>query len=186
MPIPASWSDRLMGLLRIVAGLCFLDHGAQKLLGFPPPSHAITLTPLITAAGALELIGGAMIVAGLFTRWTAFILSGEMAVAYFMFHAPQSFFPAQQRRRRGDPLLLRVPVLRLGRRRRVERGPRDAQGLTPPAGAAARRDHSAMSLVPQRRPLGDEAAHQRDAARIVDDLDLYAVRTQGNPRCRRN
>ncbi len=103
MPIPASWSDKLLGLLRIVAGLTFLEHGAQKLLNFPPPAHPMQLTTLMTAGGALELIGGAMIFVGLFTRWAAFILSGEMAIAYFMFHFKQGFFPANNG---GDAAIL--------------------------------------------------------------------------------
>ncbi|MBN8807445.1 MAG: DoxX family protein [Sphingomonas sp.] len=92
MPIPASWSPRLLSLLRIVVGLGFLSHGVSKFFGIPP--FPMPLNPLLTAAGALELVGGALILIGLFTRPVAFLLSGQMAVAYFMAHAPKGFFPA--------------------------------------------------------------------------------------------
>jgi putative oxidoreductase len=89
------WAPRMLSILRIVAALIFMEHGTQKLLGFPPSDRpAPELFSLIGLAGALELVGGALLVLGLFTRPVAFILSGEMAVAYLMAHAPQSFFPA--------------------------------------------------------------------------------------------
>jgi putative oxidoreductase len=94
MPIPASWADKLLGLLRIVLGLGFLEHGTQKFFNFPAPKQPMHLDMMLTVGGALELVGGALILIGLFTRFTAFILSGEMAVAYFMFHFPQGPFPA--------------------------------------------------------------------------------------------
>jgi putative oxidoreductase len=92
MPIPASWAPRLLSLLRIVVALGFIEHGTSKFFAFPP--FPMPLTPLLYVAGALELVGGALILLGLFTRPVAFILSGQMAVAYFMFHAPKDFFPA--------------------------------------------------------------------------------------------
>ena len=92
MPIPASWSPQLLSLLRIVAGLGFLQHGVSKFFGVPP--FPMPLNTLLYAAGALELVGGALLVLGLFTRPVAFVLSGQMAIAYFMAHAPKSFFPA--------------------------------------------------------------------------------------------
>jgi putative oxidoreductase len=89
------WAPRLLGLLRIVAGILFMEHGAQKLLGFPPPSHGMPeFLTLLWFAGVLELVGGFFILIGLFTRPVAFILSGQMAVAYWMAHAPQSPYPA--------------------------------------------------------------------------------------------
>jgi putative oxidoreductase len=91
MPIPESWSSKLLSVLRFVAALTFMHHGTSKLLDFPPftgPMNALT-----TVSGAFELIGGALLVIGLFTRPVAFILSGMMAVAYFMVHAPMGFFP---------------------------------------------------------------------------------------------
>jgi putative oxidoreductase len=83
------------GILRIMSGLLFLEHGTSKLLGFPPDATAQhpALMSLAGFSGLLELVGGALLVVGLFTRITAFILSGEMAVAYFMVHFPHSFFP---------------------------------------------------------------------------------------------
>lgn len=92
MPIPASWSDRLLSVLRIVVGLAFLHHGVSKFFGIPP--FPMPLNPLLYVAGTLELVGGALIVLGLFTRPVAFVLSGMSAVGYFMVHAPKSFFPS--------------------------------------------------------------------------------------------
>jgi putative oxidoreductase len=89
-----SWAPRMLSVLRIMTGLLFLEHGTQKLLGFPPSDHsAPALLSLIGVQGVLELIGGFLILIGLFTRPVAFILAGDMAVAYFMAHAPKSFFP---------------------------------------------------------------------------------------------
>ena len=83
-------------LLRIAAGLAFLEHGTGKLLGFPAGLPFIDKMPtgLMYFTGTMELIGGVLIVLGLFTRPVAFILSGFMAAAYFMAHFPRSFFPA--------------------------------------------------------------------------------------------
>jgi len=90
----AAWTPRALSVLRIVTGLLFLEHGTGKLLGFPPSDHAApTLFSLIGVQGVLELVGGFLILIGLFTRPAAFILAGDMAVAYFMAHAPKSFFP---------------------------------------------------------------------------------------------
>jgi putative oxidoreductase len=89
------WGPRMLAVLRIVAALIFMEHGTQKLLGFPPSDRpAPELFSLIGLAGVLELVGGLLLLLGLFTRPVAFILSGEMAVAYWMAHAPRSFFPA--------------------------------------------------------------------------------------------
>jgi putative oxidoreductase len=86
---PEIWAPRALAALRIVAGYLFLQHGSAKLLGVPHVAmfDHLTLFSLIGLAGALELVGGALIVLGLFTRPAAFILSGEMAAAYFMAHA---------------------------------------------------------------------------------------------------
>jgi putative oxidoreductase len=92
----STWTPRLLSVLRIVAGLLFLEHGLSKLVQFPIPAPA-ALTPLIIAAGVIELVGGALVAVGLFTRVAAFIMSGEMAVAYFMAHAPQGFYPLVNR-----------------------------------------------------------------------------------------
>jgi putative oxidoreductase len=95
--LPAAWAPRLLSLLRIVAALIFLEHGAQKLLGFPPmppPGSMPAPFTLFWFGGILELFGGLLLLVGLFSRPVAFILSGEMAVAYWMFHAPKGLFPA--------------------------------------------------------------------------------------------
>ncbi|QCI63123.1 DoxX family protein [Phreatobacter stygius] len=91
-----SWAPTVLSLLRIVVGLLFLQHGLVKLLGFPmaPPS-APSLFSLIWFAGALEIVGGILLILGLFTRPVAFIVAGEMAFAYFIGHHPRSFFPIQ-------------------------------------------------------------------------------------------
>ena len=87
----ASWSARMLSVLRTMTGLLWLEHGTQKFFAFPGPGPA--LTPLLVVQGLLELVGGVLIVIGLFTRPVAFILAGDMAVAYFMVQAPKSFFP---------------------------------------------------------------------------------------------
>jgi len=87
----ASWSPRMLSVLRIVTGLLFLEHGTQKFFAFPGPGPA--LTALLTIQGLFELVGGVLILIGLFTRPVAFILAGDMAVAYFYAHAPRGFFP---------------------------------------------------------------------------------------------
>ena len=90
----SAWTPGALSVLRIVTGLLFLEHGTGKLLGFPPSDHvASTVFSLIGIQGVLELVGGFLILIGLFTRPVAFILAGNMAVAYFMAHAPKSFFP---------------------------------------------------------------------------------------------
>jgi len=91
----SAWSPRLLSVLRIVAGFLILEHGMQKLLGLPAPmpTGTVPLLSFFGFSGALELIGGLLVMLGLFTRAAAFILSGEMAIAYFMAHAPQGFWP---------------------------------------------------------------------------------------------
>jgi putative oxidoreductase len=91
-----AWAPRILSVLRIMTGLLFIEHGTMKFFNFPPHemfASGVELFSLIGLAGLLELVGGALIVLGLFTRPVAFILSGEMAVAYFMGHASSSFFP---------------------------------------------------------------------------------------------
>jgi putative oxidoreductase len=81
--------------MRLVVALLFMQHGGQKLFGVPASQHpgTVTLLSLVGIAGALEFFGGILLLLGLFTRPTAFILSGQMAVAYFMAHAPRGFWP---------------------------------------------------------------------------------------------
>ncbi|MFD1482160.1 DoxX family protein [Paracoccus nototheniae] len=90
----SAYRPQMLGLLRIVAALLFFAHGTQKILGFPASDMSPALLTLPWIAGMLELVGGAALILGLFTRPVAFVLSGQMAVAYFMAHAPQSPFPA--------------------------------------------------------------------------------------------
>ncbi len=95
-----AWTPRVLSILRVIAGFLLLAHGTQKLFGFPPSPQAGGGGPVplyISVAGWLELVGGALLIVGLFTRPVAFILSGLMAVAYFMAHAPQGFWPILNR-----------------------------------------------------------------------------------------
>ena len=92
------WEPRVLSILRIVTGLLFMEHGLNKLFDFPPtPNHQpyVLMTLVPGLAGLIEAIGGFLLTVGLFTRSVAFILSGEMAVGYFMSHAPRGFFPIQ-------------------------------------------------------------------------------------------
>ncbi len=88
------YAPQMLSLMRFVFALTFFAHGTQKILGFPasdmnPPAFSLSWT-----AGVLELVGGALLMIGLFTRPVAFVLSGLMAFAYFIAHAPQGFYPA--------------------------------------------------------------------------------------------
>ena len=90
-----SLSPYLLSVLRVMSGLLFLEHGTSKLLGYPPSGMSWTFvynSPM-SWSGIIELVGGILLTLGLFTRFSAFILSGEMAFAYFMVHAHNSFFP---------------------------------------------------------------------------------------------
>ncbi len=91
----AAWAPRALSVLRIITGLMIIEHGMAKLLGWPVVAAfaQLRLFSLLGLAGVIELVGGALLILGLFTQPVAFILSGEMAVAYFMVHAPRSFFP---------------------------------------------------------------------------------------------
>ena len=109
----ASWSPKVLSLLRFVSGLLFLEHGLQKVLHFPPPpppppvaagvaaaakTAAVAAGPSLAkilgpASGPIELVGGILLVIGLFSRAAAFICAGEMAFAYFLAHAPRSIYP---------------------------------------------------------------------------------------------
>jgi putative oxidoreductase len=87
LPWLSRWQPQLLALLRIVTGLLFLEHGLSKFFGFPVPFPVHPLPTILMAAGVVECV------AGLFTRIAAFIASGEMAVAYFMMHFPNGFWP---------------------------------------------------------------------------------------------
>ena len=90
------YSDYALAVLRIVTAVLFIEHGTQKLFGFPPaPAGALpAVFSLLWYAAVIELVGGLLFVVGLFTRPVAFVLSGEMAMAYWIYHAPQNVFPA--------------------------------------------------------------------------------------------
>ena len=93
-----SWSPQVLSLLRIVVSLLFMQHGGQKLFGFPAPQNAsFELFSLYGMAGILEFFGGALLLIGLFTRPIAFLLCGEMAFAYFLSHFPKGFWPIVNR-----------------------------------------------------------------------------------------
>jgi putative oxidoreductase len=98
-PIPSKWAGPLLSLLRIVAALLFMAHGTQKLFAWPAdqPEATAPLFSVMGIAGILETFGGLLLALGLFTRPVAFVLAGEMAVAYFMAHAPRGFWPILNR-----------------------------------------------------------------------------------------
>lgn len=88
------WTPRVLSILRIVSAFLFMQHGAQKIFGFPAAQRSpFDLFSMYGVAGTLEFIGGFLLLIGLFTRPVAFVLSGLMAFAYFIAHAPQNFWP---------------------------------------------------------------------------------------------
>ncbi|MFL6723906.1 MAG: DoxX family protein [Sphingomicrobium sp.] len=92
--IEGRWAGQALSLLRIVAAVLFLQHATSKLFGFPPfPMGDVPVGSLFWIAGVIELFGSLLLLAGLFSRPVAFLLSGEMAYAYWTVHAPQSTFP---------------------------------------------------------------------------------------------
>jgi putative oxidoreductase len=94
-PLPLTWTPSLLSVLRIVAGFLFVVHGTQKLFGVPvaAPGGPVELMSLAGVAGMIETTGGILLMLGLLTRPMAFLMSGQMAVAYFLVHAPQGFWP---------------------------------------------------------------------------------------------
>ena len=94
-PIPSRWAPYVQSVLRIVTAFLFVAHGTQKLFAYPAlaPSAGVPLASLPGVAGVVEIVGGTLLLFGLFTRPVAFLLSGEMAVAYFLAHAPKGFWP---------------------------------------------------------------------------------------------
>jgi len=88
------YRPQALGALRIMTALLFISHGTQKLFGFPASQMDGSLPTMLLVAALLEAVGGILVLVGLFTRPVAFILSGQMAVAYFIAHGPKSFFPA--------------------------------------------------------------------------------------------
>jgi putative oxidoreductase len=101
-----SLDSQTYALMRIVAGLLFLWHGTQKLLGFPGTLPGEVPALIIYGAGPIELFGGILIMIGLFTRWAAFICSGEMAAAYWMAHGTKALFPIENGGNGGELAVL--------------------------------------------------------------------------------
>ena len=99
----ATYAPHVLSIVRIVVALLFFEHGLSKLFGFPPTSSNPEFLTLGWFSGAIEFAGGVLLAVGLFSRFAAFIMSGEMAFAYFLSHAPQSFFPIVNR---GDGAIL--------------------------------------------------------------------------------
>jgi putative oxidoreductase len=91
--LQSEWEPRVLSILRIVVGLLFMEHGLGKLFGFPTAAMHPAMFQLLWFAGVIEAFGGLLLALGLFTGPAAFIMSGEMAVAYFYSHAPKNFFP---------------------------------------------------------------------------------------------
>ena len=96
-PLPGSWTSYLLSILRIVAGFLFIVHGTQKLFGYPEgmPGGPVDLMTRAGVAGMIETVGGTLLLFGLLTRPIAFLLSGEMAFAYFTAHMPRGGLPIQ-------------------------------------------------------------------------------------------
>ena len=97
LPWLSRLQPQLLAILRIVTGLLFLEHGLSKFFAFPVPFPVQPLPPLLIAAGLIECVAGVLVTLGLFTRLAAFIAAGEMAVAYWMTHFPQGFWPVANR-----------------------------------------------------------------------------------------
>ena len=105
MPNLDVWAPRVLSLLRIIAALLFLEHGLMKVFNFPAAQEGVPnpLPLMLVVAAWLEIVGGGLVALGLFTRPAAFLLSGQMAIAYFLAHAPASFYPALNG---GEPAIL--------------------------------------------------------------------------------
>jgi putative oxidoreductase len=99
----AHYAPHVLSILRIVVALLFLEHGTSRMFGFPSPMTTPALFSMYWFAGAIEFVGGVLLALGLFTRTAALIMSGEMAFAYFISHAPHGFFPMVNR---GDAAVL--------------------------------------------------------------------------------
>ena len=97
------YTECIHDTVRIVAGVLFFQHGAQKIFGVLGAEASVELTSLLGLAGVIELVAGALIALGLFTPWAAFIASGEMAAAFFIAHAPRGLWPIENQ---GEPAVL--------------------------------------------------------------------------------
>jgi uncharacterized membrane protein YphA (DoxX/SURF4 family) len=114
------WSPQVLSIVRIVAALSFLEFGLEKYFGFPGPGPE--MNTLLYVQGVIEIVGGLLLFAGAYTRIVAFILSGDMAVAYFTQYFPRSFFPGEWRCCRHS-FLFHLLLHRLRGRRTLERRP---------------------------------------------------------------
>ena len=103
MDFLSKYSSQILGITRIMTGLLFMEHGTTKHLNFPPGDMHPAITSLPGTAGVIEIVAGALIALGLFSRCAAFVASGTMAFAYFLVHAPMNFFPVANR---GDAAIL--------------------------------------------------------------------------------
>jgi putative oxidoreductase len=99
----ARYAPYVLSIVRIVVALLFFEHGTSRMFGFPSPLPMPDFLSLHWFAGAIEFVGGALVALGLFTRAAAFVMSGQMAFAYFLSHAPHAFFPILNR---GDSAIL--------------------------------------------------------------------------------
>ena len=97
------YTECIHDTVRIVAGVLFFQHGAQKIFGVLGAEASVELTSLLGLAGVIELVAGALIALGLFTPWAAFIASGQMAAAFFIAHAPRGLWPIENQ---GEPAVL--------------------------------------------------------------------------------
>jgi putative oxidoreductase len=97
------YAPHVLSIVRIMVALLFFEHGLSKLFGFPQASPPPVLFSLSWFAGVIEFVGGALLAVGLFSRASAFVMSGQMAFAYFIGHAPRDFFPINNR---GDAAIL--------------------------------------------------------------------------------
>ena len=124
----SEWEPRVLSIVRIVTGLLYLQHGLNKMFNFPPtPTHVpygenmFSLVPGV--AGLIEVFGSLLLIFGLFTRPVAFIMSGEMAIAYFYAHQPRNFFPLLNAGNVGNPVLFHLPLFVRRRWRLLEPRP---------------------------------------------------------------
>lgn len=105
MPNTAKWTPHILAILRIVTALLFLEHATMKFFQFPAaiPGVPYPLPAIMLVAGAIEIVTGLLMTVGYYTRIAAFVAAGEMAAAYWMAHAPQSFWPALNM---GEPAIM--------------------------------------------------------------------------------